>query len=68
MKKYFFRISWSLINDCTRIKNGKLLYWSTIPKNARYDIKDTIKEVFNLERNSCVLIDNIRRLSSSGNL
>lgn len=68
MKKYFFRISWSLINDCTRIKKGKLLYWSTIPKNARYDIKDTIKEVFNLEPNSCVLIDNIKRLPCSGKL
>lgn len=64
MRKYFFKIQWSLKKDCQRIKKEKLLYWSTIPENPRNDIRDKIKEVFRLEPNSRVSIDNIKRIST----
>jgi hypothetical protein len=63
MKKYFFRINWSLIREGIRVEKGVLNYTSTIRENAHYDIRDHIKHVNSFRPDSCVSIDHIKRVS-----
>jgi hypothetical protein len=64
MKKYFFRINWSLMKEGRRLKKGILNYTSTIPENAHYDIRDGIKQVNSFRSNSIVSIDHVKRVSA----
>ena len=64
MKKYFFRINWSLMREGIRVEKGILNYTSTIPENAHYDISDCIKQVNSFRPGSCVSIDHVKRVSA----